>query len=218
MSTVNTTGSGAALKLELEFIPEVYYFVKSQPTSPAEYLTRLVLEDLARHRKGEDQNRGEIRKQTEVMVQKHFAELTGHELTTSTLNRFVLKAKELGLEMVQNALDTCVAKYLRYDADNVTVSESVEEVVNKAFGFIRIHEKRETDPDLGVVRYVIGILRNRFDYYKADVAEEWIRLGIESGVEHEELKRIAAKARNWTDWIATMKDWTMEEDTNSQQS
>lgn len=137
----------------------------------------------------------------------HFIDLSGFHLHKEELKKMSHKATKLGLKTVLDAIEKCCASYLEYDHLGTATDESICKTVNFILAFLKIEEKRESDPHLGTVKYVIGILRNRLTYfgtYNHSRVGELVRTSLDIGVDAEELKRIAARSSSITRWESNM--------------
>lgn len=127
----------------------------------------------------------------------HFAGLfDGYSIQSEKAKSEVRKLlRTFGLGPVMDAMEIAKDQY----AAEVT-HETVNRAFNKLGGICRNRER----PDESALFYVRGILRNRM-YCHEVYSMDLLREGRAAGLSDDELKHIAKRARNWTDWQEWMR-------------
>lgn len=135
--------------------------------------------------------------------------VTGFSLNESGRHELKKTIRRFGFEETLTGMRASVDSYLEYK-DDVPTSESVE----KAFDFIvRIcaaKQRAAEKPYMQELYYTRGILRNRFNYCNQNLAMELLEDAVLSGIGTDTLRRMATRARNWSQWRDEM-DILMEQ-------
>lgn len=100
--------------------------------------------------------------------------------------------KDFGLQTVMDGMDAGFDSYCSAGIDK----DSVIQAFSKLGGIC--HNLK--NPDERGIRYARGILRNRLNYVHEGIAISLLREARAAGADDEELKEMAASARNWRSW------------------
>lgn len=118
------------------------------------------------------------------------------------------------LKTLLDALDQAIDTY--YKGGDPDDGENNNKLAGHAFGMtIRIINSQKANADKPWMKdlfYVRAIARNRFNYFKDDVALVLLKRAFHADIHLEDLKDLAKTARNWTQWRNTMEAWIEEEE------
>lgn len=108
--------------------------------------------------------------------------------------------RKYALPAILDAMELAAERYLKTDAEGDLVKESVEEVMKKAGGILRIESM---EPDKKRLYYIRGILRNRLYHVGPDVLR-MMENALDAGVAVDDIEEAAKTERNWSgfrDWL-----------------
>jgi hypothetical protein len=95
-------------------------------------------------------------------------------------------------------------KFLRFEGGKPT-AESVRIATDAFLNSCKYRKARERDPVGSELRYIRGIMRNRYAYAPLDRALETLTRGHKAGISTGRLREIVMECRNWTQWCDAMK-------------
>jgi len=110
--------------------------------------------------------------------------------------------REYSIESIIFAMEVAACKYLRFDEEGKCESDSWDEAFSKIPAICNVKKQSEEYPEIKDLYIIRGILNNRLKdhYFDKNRAIEWLRAAHSWGVEIIELKEIAFRARNWSNF------------------
>lgn len=106
---------------------------------------------------------------------------------------------QYGLAEVLDAIDASAEIYLP-NCGSETPQDAVDKCWYKVGGILRVRKLSADRPYLRDLYYIRGILRNRFSYVNERRAMELLEEAYQSGKTIDDIRTIAATAKNWTAW------------------
>lgn len=122
------------------------------------------------------------------------------------LKKYVRAVSKYGFNEVCDAIDAAEEKFIRTDDDGDTPPETCEKFLANIIPICRASKTIKEKPYLEKLYYIRGICRNRFNYCVDWKCLEVLEDAYKSGVEIEEMTKLAKEARNWTDWSESMEE------------
>jgi len=167
---------------------------------------RQQLEMMLEWRKGLDGLKSETNLMVIEYIESKIRPYTINDFGKKKLERVINKYV---LEEVLEAVTVAETRYLRYGDDEVLERSSVDNFITKITGIL-VNSKRS--PVDQKVAYIIGICRNRFDYWNHKVGASLLKkaqLAMSNDGRTDEsvlevltdtLQPMALESRNWTQW------------------
>lgn len=106
--------------------------------------------------------------------------------------------RKFSVDEILSAMDTAAAQYLQLDRNGACTSDSWTLAFSKIPGICRVEREAKKDPDIREIYYVRGILRKKLSYFDEGRALQWLRAARSWDVKVDELREIALRVRNWT--------------------
>lgn len=130
------------------------------------------------------------------------AHIEGLQLNESGQREIKALVRKYGLSAILDAVEISAEKYLKYGDDGKVDNDSAGNFIQKIGG---IAYNNSLPQDEKALRYVRGILRNRFAYVNDRKAMELLKAAQGAGITSDELKAIALFHKNWTGWSSEME-------------
>ena len=128
--------------------------------------------------------------------------IPGLELNEAGVRELKALVRKFGLSTVLDAVEVSAEKYLEFDGSGFLLDDSAAVFIKKIGG---VAFSSTLPPHEKVLRYIRGILRNRFSYTNESRAIELLREAHAAGASLEDLRSIALSQKNWTPWAAEME-------------
>jgi hypothetical protein len=141
-----------------------------------------------------------------------FVSLTGNQWTLNEIGLKNLRSwiKKYPMDLLLEAIDISTQQYLKLDKSE---KKYTTESWNKAFNYIpRIcasKRKIENNPFMKDLYYIRGIVRNRM-YCNDIVCMQLLKDAYYAGIPIDNIKDLACKSRNWTDFRISLENWIEE--------
>lgn len=111
------------------------------------------------------------------------------------LNKWINK---FSVDEILSAMDTAAAQYIHLDHNGKCTSDSWSIAFSKIPGICRVNQESKKDPDIREMYYIRGMLRNKLSYFDEGRALQWLKAARSWDVAVDELRDIALRVRNWT--------------------
>ena len=145
---------------------------------------------------------------TRSAARDYWTEMTGWDLNDMGQNTLRQIVGKYGLDAVLRAMRECGQRNMRRDSEGKVTQDSVEftwKRVRSTLYAETLSEEDRASPEQQS-RYVRGIIRNRFHYHHPKNAMSLLLKAFALGASFDEMKELAASARNWTDWRERMEE------------
>lgn len=139
-----------------------------------------------------------------ALYQKRIPGWSLNEKGLQTLRRLLRKYT---VPEMTEALHVACDKHLQFRNGEPT-QESVQSILTQAERIAGFRKQAAKDPDGAQLRYIRGIMRNRFSYCPDELALQLLEDAHAAGVTIADLARIAKRERNWTTWKAALETLT----------
>lgn len=146
---------------------------------------------------------GDIESDKYEAVENAWVDNCGYTLNANGERSLKRIVKKYDLNLVLDSIEASTDQYLRFDKDGKATHDSVE----KSFKMIERIIKQKVNPmseEIKELYYIRGILKNRLSYVNEHVAFNALKKANDDGISTEELKEIALRVRNWTDFKCEM--------------
>lgn len=113
---------------------------------------------------------------------------------------------EFEIHEITEAMQIATASYLQLSESKPT-HESVENAWRKVGGVCRLRRLEKTQPGVGRIYYIRGILRNRFSYINEGLAIGLLREAVEWNIDITGLENFTKTTSSWSAWRTAMEDF-----------